>query len=621
MAAPLVGGQLAHAGTVIGGEMATRGSVIVLGLVSSFTALGFGTQAIFWRLSGPWRSRLIASPLDTVDERLRAVFQRLLYGTLMVGSFAVGSIGAFLLFPWPPLLTQIVTGGLLVFLAVRIAATVVRFLLAPGAPRFRVLPVAQASALHWFAWTRTLAGYTVAEIVLAGLLPRLEVSDDVAALLILLWALGGLGLSLVALFRRPAHRAGRPGAHARTWAIACYLGLAMAALFLGAFPVFALMLIAAGLPAAIIASRRAVAHLLRPAGSDAVGAMPPGLVAAGLERALQAVLILGGLWLAISVFGVGMGTMAAADDPLPRLLRGALNALLILLAADVAWHLARSWIDRQLIEAGRANEADDTGDDAPGHAQSSADAVRRRARLLTLLPILRNVGFAVLAVMAVLMALSALGLQVGPLLAGAGVVGVAVGFGAQTLVKDIISGMFYLLDDAFRVGEYIVSGSYKGTVESFSLRSVKLRHHRGPLFTVPFGGLGAVQNLSRDWVIDKIQVGVTYDTDLARVKQAIRQVSREIMDQPELAQVILEPLKSQGVYAMGDFAIQVRMKIKTRPGEQFVVRRVIYDKIKTTFDRNGIRFAFPTVTVAGGAETDAATAQAGLDLVRPRTAS
>jgi moderate conductance mechanosensitive channel len=101
--------------------------------------------------------------------------------------------------------------------------------------------------------------------------------------------------------------------------------------------------------------------------------------------------------------------------------------------------------------------------------------------------------FIVVVMMAGLMALSALGIDTGPLIAGAGVIGVAIGFGAQTLVKDIISGMFYLLDDAFRIGEYIQSGSYRGTVESFSLRSVKLRHHRGPLYTVPFGSLGDVQ--------------------------------------------------------------------------------------------------------------------------------
>ena len=224
--------------------------------------------------------------------------------------------------------------------------------------------------------------------------------------------------------------------------------------------------------------------------------------------------------------------------------------------------------------------------------------------------------FVVLAAMAVLMALSALGVQIAPLIAGAGVVGVAIGFGSQTLVKDIISGMFYLLDDAFRVGEYIVSGNYRGTVEGFSLRSIRLRHHRGPIFTVPFGMLGAVQNLSRDWVIDKITLGVTYDTDLDKLKRVVKQVSKEIMADPVLAKGIIEPLKSQGVAAMGDFAIQVRMKFMAKPGEQFVVRRAIYDKIKKAFEANGIKFAFPTVTVAGDGQVGPAVAQEAIALTR-----
>src|SRR5206468_4335460 len=110
------------------------------------------------------------------------------------------------------------------------------------------------------------------------------------------------------------------------------------------------------------------------------------------------------------------------------------------------------------------------------------------------------------------MALASLGVEIGPLIAGAGVLGVAIGFGAQTIVKDVISGMFYLLDDAFRVGEYIQSGSHAGTVESFSIRSIKLRGARGSLFTVPFGELGSVENQSRDWAIDKITIGITYDS-------------------------------------------------------------------------------------------------------------
>jgi moderate conductance mechanosensitive channel len=241
--------------------------------------------------------------------------------------------------------------------------------------------------------------------------------------------------------------------------------------------------------------------------------------------------------------------------------------------------------------------------------------------LRTLLPILRNVVLIVLVTMAVLMALSALGVEIGPLIAGAGVVGVAIGFGAQTLVKDIISGMFFLLDDAFRVGEYVQSGSYKGTVESFSLRSVKLRHHRGPLYTVPFGELGAIENMSRDWVIDKVTVNVTYDTDLNQAKKIIKQVGAELAQDPEFAPQIIETLKMQGVEQFGDFAIQLRMKMMTKPGEQFVIRRRAYAMIKKAFDANGIKFAFPTVQVAGGAEAAPAAAQQAIEMTRPPPAA
>jgi small-conductance mechanosensitive channel len=214
------------------------------------------------------------------------------------------------------------------------------------------------------------------------------------------------------------------------------------------------------------------------------------------------------------------------------------------------------------------------------------------------------------------MALSSLGVEIGPLIAGAGIFGVAVGFGSQTLVKDIISGIFYLLDDAFRVGEYIQSGSYKGTVEKLGFRSVKLRHHRGPVFTVPYGQLGAVENMSRDWVIDKMTLSVTYDTDLDNAKKVIKQIGRELAADPEFAPNIIEPLKMQGVEQFGDFAIQLRMKMTTRPGEQFVIRRKAFAMIKKAFAENDIKFAFPTVQVAGRDETEPAAARQVLTLVK-----
>jgi small-conductance mechanosensitive channel len=209
------------------------------------------------------------------------------------------------------------------------------------------------------------------------------------------------------------------------------------------------------------------------------------------------------------------------------------------------------------------------------------------------------------------------------LIAGASVVGVAIGFGAQTFVRDVIAGMFYLLDDAFRVGEYIQSGNYKGTVEGFSIRSVRLRHHRGPVYTVPFSLLGAIQNQSRDWVIDKIAVGVTYDSNLDLARKLIKQVGLELAKDPEFSPLILEPLKMQGVEQLGDFAVQIRAKMMTLPGEQFVIRRKAYAMIKKAFDENGIKFAFPTVQVAGEGETSAATAaiaQRTLELTHPAAA-
>jgi small-conductance mechanosensitive channel len=222
-----------------------------------------------------------------------------------------------------------------------------------------------------------------------------------------------------------------------------------------------------------------------------------------------------------------------------------------------------------------------------------------------------------LVAMTAMMALSQLGVEIGPLIAGAGVMGVAIGFGAQTLVRDVISGIFYLIDDAFRVGEYIQSSSYKGTVESFSLRSVKLRHHRGPLYTVPFGSLGAIQNMSRDWVIDKVTIGVTYDSDIDLAKKLVKQVGRDLLEDPEFKPNIIETLKMQGVETLGDFAIQLRLKMKTKPGEQFAIRRRALALIKKRFDANGIRFAFPVVQVAGG-DPSAAAAKQALDRLQAK---
>ena len=180
----------------------------------------------------------------------------------------------------------------------------------------------------------------------------------------------------------------------------------------------------------------------------------------------------------------------------------------------------------------------------------------------------------------------------------------------------------YLLDDAFRVGEYITSGKYMGTVESFSLRSVKLRHHRGPLFTIPFGELGAVQNSSRDWVTDKFNITVGFDTDLEQARKIIKKIGIELAADPGYAPSVIVPIKMQGVQGFGDYGIDLRMKMTTKPGEGFSMKRKFYVRIRQAFKEAGIVLPSPTVQVQqSGDSAVAAAAQALVDRNKKKEAA
>ncbi|HEY8012346.1 MAG TPA: mechanosensitive ion channel family protein, partial [Dongiaceae bacterium] len=479
------------------------------------------------------------------------------------------------------------------------------FLLAPGAPgyedidKFRILPMDRAAARFWHQRILVLAGWYAFGYATVMLLSELGFDLEARRLVAYILGLGLLAIGLEMVWRHPPTHAEAPAApFLKRRAIAWLLSILFLLLWLlwvaSAVRGMWLLAVLIALPWAIRGARRAVGHLLRPPGSAEAATALPSVLTVALERGLQALLIIGGALFLAHVWNIDLVALTSSDTVVTRLLRGLLSTVVIVLVADFGWQLAKTAIDRKIVEA-------------PTTSDQQSQEWRRQARMKTLLPIFRNLLFIVLLVMVVMMALAALGVDIGPLVAGASVVGVAIGFGAQTLVRDIISGMFYLLDDAFRVGEYIQSGSYKGTVESFSLRSVKLRHHRGPLYTVPFGVLGAIQNMSRDWVIDKLSVGVTYDTDLNKVKKIIKQIGKELLEDPEFAPKIMETLKMQGVGEFGDFAIQIQMKLMTRPGEQFVIRRRAYAMIKKAFDANGINFAYPTVQVAGGETTSTAT--------------
>jgi small-conductance mechanosensitive channel len=309
-----------------------------------------------------------------------------------------------------------------------------------------------------------------------------------------------------------------------------------------------------------------------------------------ITRVIVAVAVsIGLLWLwgldLVAVAQKGMGTRFASS---------LINMLLILGLAYGLWELVRIVTERQIaIERASLGLDLDAGADQAMEGEGGGAG----ARLGTILPLIR-IGLQIaIVILAILAILGELGINVLPILAGAGVVGLAIGFGAQTLVKDIISGIFFLVDDAFRKGEYIDIGSVKGTVEKISLRSMQLRHHNGPLNTIPFGDIRHVTNFSRDWVIMKLTLRLTYDTDAEKVRKLIKKLGQEMAEEENLKPLFLQPLKSQGVIEMQDSAQIMRVKFMTRPGDQWGLRRVVFARIRELFEKEGIRFASREVVV------------------------
>ncbi len=284
---------------------------------------------------------------------------------------------------------------------------------------------------------------------------------------------------------------------------------------------------------------------------------------------------------------------------------GVLTAGLALYSAYVIWHAAKYRIDLYLVRnrvaaTGFAANSDGDDDQPPPTA----------SRLRTLLPLLRVVLATVIIVVAGLTALSELGANITPLIAGASILGLAISFGSQSLVKDIVSGVFYLAEDAFRVGEYINSGKVKGIVEGFTIRSVRLRHQNGQLHIVPFGQLGSITNFSRDWTTVKFNLPMARATDVEALRKATKKVGQEMMDDPLIAKDVLVPLKMQGIADIKENSLIVRFKFTAKPTNPSYIQRQAVKRMYEAFPKKGLRFADATVSVqsVGGAPSDAAAA-------------
>ncbi|NKC10840.1 MAG: mechanosensitive ion channel [Gammaproteobacteria bacterium] len=505
------------------------------------------------------------------------------------------------------------------------AYTVARFLFAPALQEMRIVPMSTQAARRNTAVFVVLASIMASGFFSGGFLEVIGADEDFLALLHLKILALFATVLIVHLLFAPALPAQEPALFRQwRWLAILYVvlvtGIWAMNVALGnehaAHAAFLSIFLAMSVPALDRAVRNALANPVPAA--DVHGQPPPGAeVLPGAELKSNATIVLSivrvaiaaGVVVAAFLLLIEAATGAISpwlSTPLGIAVAGAgVRVLVSVIIACTAWSVLRGFIDRMIARerAKAAAVAAAEGGEADGEGGSGIVGTRTQ----TLLPLFRGTVFVVITAVTIMIVLSAIGIDIGPLLAGAGVVGLAIGFGAQALVKDVVSGIFFLIDDAFRIGEYIEMEELRGEVEKISIRSMQLRHHRGSVQTIPFGEIKSITNYNRDWVIYKQEFRVPYETDLEKVRKLIKKLGQSMLAHPQYGQYFIEPLKSQGVRRIEDSALILGTKFMCKPRRQFVLRRHVYQQIQHLFHDNGIEFARKRVIVEGG-DPNAATA-------------
>ncbi|MCW5799453.1 MAG: mechanosensitive ion channel family protein [Nitrospira sp.] len=230
-------------------------------------------------------------------------------------------------------------------------------------------------------------------------------------------------------------------------------------------------------------------------------------------------------------------------------------------------------------------------------AQESGTAAKRAA---TLTGILRTIALSAIWAIVIIESLQLVGLDIAPILAGAGILGLAVGFGAQNLVRDLISGFFIILEDQVRLGDVAVINGTGGSVETITFRTISLRDFSGVVHIFPNGGITTLSNMTKDWSAFVLDMGVAYREDTDRVVEVMRAVGEGLRQDQEFGALIIEPIEIVGVENFADSAVTIRARIKTKPAEQWKVGREYRRRLKKAFDAQGIEIPFPMRTLLLG---------------------
>ena len=508
----------------------------------------------------------------------------------------------------------------------RISIALARLIFAPNAPGLRLLPLSDEAADRAFRWTRRIAlttiyGYYALEAGRQLGLPW-TIHGFLLHLLFLVVAL--MLTTLIIRSRVPVAHALASLAedgHNRLVRRLPWRGLAgvwhlLAALYvLLVFAVWALkipggfqLLFGATLGTALILSgcwlalrlvdqlfgrtarRTEDSEVALSAFDRRIGRYLP--VAAGVARAL--VWLVAGVAL-LEVWGFGTARWLRTDAG--QNLMGRLSIVFAIVVFTMAvWEAISLAIERSI------SEQDEEGN------------LRLSNRTRTLLNIVRNFLAVFFSLIALFLILSELGLNIAPLLAGAGVVGLAIGFGSQKLVQDIITGMFVLLGDTIRIGDIVEVAARVGVVEEMTMRTVVLREYSGNVHTIPYSAIDTVTNYTKDFSYAVFDIGVAYRENVDQVMDVLREIGAEMNRDQQFRRLILEPLEIAGVDALTDSAVMIKARFKTRPLKQWEVAREFNRRVKNRFDELDIEIPYPHQTVYFGVDKSGRAPPARVDL-------
>lgn len=542
----------------------------------------------------------------------RSYFQRLLInlGLLALGSLPlvlfIGSSLTLLDWAQPIKLSRFIVLNTVYALSLSRAVMLAgRFALAPGAPALQLIPQDPRQARAFYRWVAafgfvTVYGYFLVDIARDIRMPAAFVSVSGTLLGLLLVAMTIAFImhtrSLVAVLLRGNLSAARYNLTlveslrlwlARNWhtLATAYIIIGYLATLIGPEGSFGHLLRGTALTIATLAAAGVASRIVQ-----RLGARENAEEKEEIDRPIKRAFFHFLIWLAaglcvLAAWGADIAGFLATPAG-HRISSGFISVGITIAILAFVYGSVSSWIERQL------NRQDEEG-----------NRVEASARMRTLLPMLRNMAFLVFAAIAALVALSELGVNIGPLLAGAGALGVAVGIGAQALIKDFLTGISVVLGNVVAIGDVVKVGDHSGVVEKISMRTLILRDGEGAVHILPFSEVGKLVNMTRDFAYAPISVGVAYNTDLRKAMDIIRAVGEEMKKDPKFSHSILQPVDVLGVDKFGDAAIILLAQMRTRPGKQWAVKREFLLRLKERFDKEGIVIPTPAAAAPASAQT------------------